>query len=73
MIWRKSLCEQFVKITNVFEVLTNLAFTPGPMSEVLFKNLNKIYGFGIALLKHLKQRATKIHPGFYADRFYFGY
>lgn len=65
----QSLCRQFLSILNKFEVLASAKIMPGPASEAIFKNLQKVYNFACALAKYFKKKSTATNPAFQSVKY----
>ncbi|XP_011502172.1 PREDICTED: Fanconi anemia group I protein homolog [Ceratosolen solmsi marchali] len=65
----QALCRQFTFILGIFEILTNIKIAPGQASEILFKNLQKVYNFACSLAKYFRKKSSATNPAFQSVKF----
>lgn len=65
----RCLCKQLSYTIGALEYIANVAISPGPNTDMTFKNLHQLYSIINALTKYFISKSTSQNPAFQAVRF----
>ncbi|XP_008558987.1 Fanconi anemia group I protein [Microplitis demolitor] len=65
----RCLCKQLLYTISTLEYVANVAISPGPNTEMTFKNLHQLYSIINALTKYFTSKSTQQNPAFQHVRF----